>query len=417
MRNTENIKRQFLNDLWDKLERFFVKRGYAGEEIRRAFTGLYTMYRPELPAWLAGLYDSKIGGFYYSVSARDNEPFLPDIESTKQAINLMVNTGMISSPRDLPEAMQKKISEFARGMLDENDGYFYHRQWGKNIVDSRRSRDLTWALGIANDFGFTYQYPTATERLAVAKISGKSRKELPAYFASEESFLRYLESFDWENNSYYSGNAIAAQGEEIMTAGYAQLCAEFLNKYQNPENGFWSKLSDMHTGINGFVKISILYRNAGISIKMPEVAARSVMRCMVSDEIGTTVCHLYNVWGAMDNILTSLRASDEERDRLAADEIYGRLLKMAPEAIARAKYKTEGFMKPDGAFSFMRDRSTHRSQEAPVSVEGVLESDVNASVLCTSGLVNNIVRALGCEEVKVPLYTRFDYNRFLFSLK
>ena len=36
--------------------------------------------------WLANLYDSEQGGFYYSASARDYEGFLPDIESTKQAI-------------------------------------------------------------------------------------------------------------------------------------------------------------------------------------------------------------------------------------------------------------------------------------------------------------------------------------------
>jgi hypothetical protein len=39
--------------------------------------------------WLANLYDTEIGGFYYSNSARDNEPFRPDLESTFQTITLI----------------------------------------------------------------------------------------------------------------------------------------------------------------------------------------------------------------------------------------------------------------------------------------------------------------------------------------
>ncbi len=417
MIKTENEKIQFLGECWEKLEGFFDGRGYAGRDIRAAFSKLYTMYRPELPSWLGGLYDPKIGGFYYSVSAKDNEPFLPDIESTNQAINLMVNTKMIPSPAVLPESMKKQIEGFAKSLLDPVDGYFYHPQWGKNIVDSRRGRDLNWALSLADKFEYKYDYPTANEILAAAARTHEVARALPEQFSSEAAFIRYLEGFDWENDSYYAGNTIVAQGGQIIAAGYAPLCAEFLNKYQNPDTGFWSEDIGMRGGVNGFLKISAFYRDAGIGIRMPEAAARSIISCMTSSELGSTVCHLYNAWCSMDNILVSLRASGEICDSELADRVQDQLIRSAPEALICARHKTEGFMKPDGAFSFMRDRSTHCSQEAPVSVEGVLESDVNASVLCTSGLVNSICRSLGCGEVKVPLYTEYDYGKFLSALK
>ena len=38
--------------------------------------------------WLGSLYDAESGGFYYSISARDTDGFLPDLESTYQAIYL-----------------------------------------------------------------------------------------------------------------------------------------------------------------------------------------------------------------------------------------------------------------------------------------------------------------------------------------
>ncbi len=409
--------KQFLANAQNTLEEYFNSRGYAGGEIRRGFSELYTMYRPELPLWLAKLYDSKIGGFYYSNSARDNEQFLPDIESTNQATNFLVNSGMIKSCDMLPEKMKREIEGFTKSLLDPDDGYFYHPQWGKNICDSRRGRDHRWALQLADKFRYTYDYPTAQERLAAATSAGEKSKVLPEQFLSEQAFIKYLESFDWVNDSYYAGNTIAAQSTEIITAGFAEICAEYLNKYQNPKNGFWSELSDMHTGINGFFKITSFYRNAGIGIKMAHTAARSIMACMISDEIGTTVCHLYNVYNAMDAILCSLRESGSTEDLAFADEIQDELLKLAPKALACARRKTEVFMKNDGAFSYLREITSSKSQDAPVALPNTPESDINASCICTSGLVNAICRSFGCESVKIPLYTSYDYERFLSALK
>ena len=106
--NEKNItKEEFLAEKWAALEGFFNEKGADGAAIVRGFKELYTIYSDDLPEWLAGLYDHGIGGFYYSNSARDNEPFLPDIESTNQALNLLLNTGMMKNCRELPEAMQK----------------------------------------------------------------------------------------------------------------------------------------------------------------------------------------------------------------------------------------------------------------------------------------------------------------------
>ncbi len=412
----EKQNKEYLENAWGIFEKHFDERGYAGGEIRRGFSELYTMYTPELPVWLGGLYDSRIGGFYYSNSARDNEQFLPDIESTEQALNLIVNTGMIGSSEELPEFIKEGAERFTKSCFDPEDGYFYHPQWGKNICDSRRGRDLNWALSLASKFGYKYSAPTANERLEAARTH-EGVSELPEQFASEGAFLSYLESFDWKNNSYYAGNTVAAMGSQIIAAGYAQLCADFLNKYQNPDTGFWSEDTGMRGGVNGFLKISSFYRNAGIGIKMPEAATRSIISCMTSEEIGSTVCHLYNVFNAMDNILVSLRSSGAAYGLEFAERVQDQLLRNAPEALVYAKYKTEVFAKGDGGFSFMRDKTSWKSQEAIVALQDTAESDVNASVLCTSGLTNAICRCLGCESVKVPLYTYYDYQSLLSAIK
>ena len=57
----------------------------AVDEIRN----IYDMFDEKMLIWYASLYDPDIGGFYFSNSARDTEGFLPDIESTAQALNFI----------------------------------------------------------------------------------------------------------------------------------------------------------------------------------------------------------------------------------------------------------------------------------------------------------------------------------------
>ena len=53
-----------------------------GKEATAALRKLYDLYGKSLLDWLASLYDPETGFFYYAGSARDNDGFLPDCEST-----------------------------------------------------------------------------------------------------------------------------------------------------------------------------------------------------------------------------------------------------------------------------------------------------------------------------------------------
>ena len=130
--------------------------------------------------WLASLYDPKSGGFYYSVSARDNDGFLPDLESTYQAIYLLQLGGMYKTgpvPEEImPREIQDGFVKFAETLQDDSDGYFYHPQWGKKIGFSRRGRDLMWAKGLIGKFGGgRYKYPLPEERIAKSQIEGEEK--------------------------------------------------------------------------------------------------------------------------------------------------------------------------------------------------------------------------------------------------
>ena len=58
---------------------------------------IYYIGRCKILDWLANLYYADIGGFYFSNSARNFNGFLPDLESTVQALGFITNSGMAKS--------------------------------------------------------------------------------------------------------------------------------------------------------------------------------------------------------------------------------------------------------------------------------------------------------------------------------
>jgi hypothetical protein len=137
------------------------------DEVARAVDSLWSIVDDRYVLWLADLYDPgeydedgnpKGGGFYYSNSARDNNGYGIDLESTAQILSFMTSSGMLPNRNGVlreyfPEKMQKEMLAFALSCQSPIDGCFYHPQWGMNIQESRKSRDHGWALDILTAFG------------------------------------------------------------------------------------------------------------------------------------------------------------------------------------------------------------------------------------------------------------------------
>ena len=63
-------------------ERVFEEAG-GDEQARRivdAFKVFYTMFTDDLVKWYAGLYDPYLGGYYCTMSGKENEGYLPMFE-------------------------------------------------------------------------------------------------------------------------------------------------------------------------------------------------------------------------------------------------------------------------------------------------------------------------------------------------
>ncbi len=408
-----------VDNKWSALVAEVNRRGGKGEELAEALSDLYSIYDKGLYIWLARLYCPEVGGFYYSNSGRDNEGFLPDLESTLQATGIIVRSGLLEKKAMLPERMKEQISSFLFSCFDPEDGYFYHPQWGKNIIDARRGRDLMWAESMCRDFGVALPAPTATERLAAKTCEasvGSQTEKLPDHLKSREKFLEYLRSWDWDEQAYPSGNNLAAQANEIVAAGLADVAVEFLDSIQNPETGFWGSRAG-YDALNGFLKISSFYVVAGAPVKHAYRAAETAVDCLTTPESPAHVCCQYNVWFSIGNLLELFDKLSAVMDKDEAKRIRSSILKRAPEAIRATKEKLLIFKKPDGSFSYTPTASSWVSQNAHVAVRGTNEGDVNASCICSVEILHKIFRALGLLDFMPPIFSREEYSDFLREIK
>lgn len=387
--------------------------GFSGKSFVKSIQDLYSVYNPNVVDWLAGIYDNNSGGFYYSNSARDNEQFLPDIESTNQATNYLLSSGMAKSCGELPDFMKEKIISFCKGLQSKTDGYIYHPQWGSNITDHRRGRDLMWAESMKKKFNFEFDYPTALERLGAAPTEEKNAIEMPEHLRNEEAFLNYLNNYDWQNDTYYSGNAIAAQAIQINAAGLSDTVSNFLDSIQDKKRGMWG-LKDGYASINAYLKISAIYDKLGKVIPNTDKAIWSIIDCITSSETCQSVCWQFNAWFSIHNIYNSMRKLGEVSK---IDEIRSILLNKSYETLRATADKVSTFIKPDGSFSYKPDRTSPTSQGAPVALPNTNEGDMNATVICTGGILQNVFRAFDLSKQEVYVFGKPEFERFIEKVK
>ena len=409
---------------WEALEAEVTRRGGDGKEFVKAMKEHYEAYGESIYLWLAGLYDKEVGGFYYSNSGRDNEPFRPDIESTNQATNFMLTSCLISEPDDLPLAMREQMTKFCQSLISPKDGYIYHPQWDYNdpnwiMKDSRMGRDLNWACDMARKFKFKYPYPTANERLKAStevKDNNTDKSDLAPHLRSPEALVEYLKSYDWVNNAYFSGNNIVAQVPQVMAAGLRDTMIDFLNRKQDPESGLWG-VQRGYVGINALLKISSAYREAKAVFPNADKAMQAAIDCITSDEECGTICYQYNAWFSVSNLLEILTTLGTPEALAEADKAMAVLIKNAPEAIRATTKKVKQFAKPDGAFSYLQKTSTGFSQKAPVSIHMTVESDVNATVIASTGTTMHMFLGFGLKDFFVPFYDVEDREKFIKAIK
>lgn len=415
---------------------------------------LYAIFGEDTYTWMANLWDPDTGAFYYANSARDNYPFLPDVESTYQVINAMRASGMFNLYSEyygidttaaletvLPEQMSAKIIEFVRSLQDEGDGYFYHVQWGKNINTSRRGRDIRWATQLLTWLGGTPKYPTALDRLeggsgVAAEIAEMLRRtegvSAVGYLDSEAEFIAYLDTLKFSTDSHSAGHSLASQMYEIEAAGLLDTLLDYTDELQrknyeemaaahaadpvnNPApNGLWQKEIN-YTSVSGLMKISAIYNLAKRPVNyLPECVA-SCIESALADTDPAWVIYIYNPWAALGSVMSLARtgnnnaAAKGESLPFDLESAYAVIYENAEAMVNKTIEKLAKFRKDDGSYSYYQNQSAPTTQGTYVSL-GLDEGDVNATY-CAFQTISYIFSAFNI--TRPAVWNATDLDAFL----
>ena len=420
------------------------------DKIVEALKLMYTMYTDDLVKWYANLYDPGMGAYYCTTSGKENEGFLPDIESTYQALHFLIFSGMLdeqggSYTKVMSNEMKERLVRFIKGMQLPN-GYFYNYLKTQERLDHptgvpKRGRDLGWCTDLLRKLGAYPTYDTPNGMLGDGidkngnpvsdfrrlEVSGGEEKKptgaalnYPAYLENRETMIAYLnENVPIVEHTYPAGNHLNATYPEYMARDKAMgwlgtdksLTAgliEWLNEKINPKTGYWTGEVNFN-GTNGFFKVIVIYNSWGIPYPAIEKAIDSVLEVILGDEPSTgNICAVYNIWSALIsakyNVINCYPAS--EREALLA-KINKTMKERGPEAILNTYKKQSGYQKPDGAFAHEVTRGNrpeeiiHHQGGIPTGLR-LEEGDVDAIGKATNGIVLSIFNAYGF--TPVPIY-------------
>ena len=455
------------NEAKEREEAYALVEAEYGKGVVDALKAQFAVYDSDFYIWLANLYDPgeydeegnpKGGGFYYSNSARDNEGYYIDIESTCQAISFLAGSGMIRNgltfKNAIPEKMQKEMLAFALSLQSPEDGYFYHPQWGKDITAARRSRDLGWAMSTITRFGTQPYWDTpnghqgiygapsmnkaqggltsplssrsaATAAASIVTAVGYVDKYQP-YMRSLTAWQSYLDGLvtELKTKSYSIGHNLAEQATQIKMrdkeaaehgepTGYVEAVTKFFNDNQNPTNGLWEETVS-YNSINGLMKIMALYNNLNIELSYAEKAVASAAEVIVitgadcNGKQATGSVDVYNPWCAIDRVFTNVKTHG---DATRVNNMRESLVENAEQMIRITTEKTKKFKKEDGSFGYTWNYSPAKSQDAPVAVPNTVEGDVNGGTIALTAITGNMLNALGISGLYI--YAPSDFYIFI----
>jgi len=241
--------------------------------------GLYK----ELPEWLGGQYDEESGGFFYARSSRSQKGRTPDIESTAQALNMIVRLRLLDR---LPEAVKQRLIAFFQQKQDKETGYFYDADPAMREDEVMVARAIGYSVNALRLLGAAPLYP----------LPGAA-DQAPRYMESPESYLRWLEGVElsnsWRGCDRLSCSHVYVKAlERERQAAYVESALRFFERIQHPDTGLWGEGSP-YVRISGTFKLHIFYNSFKTPMPRSAKIYTSILQALRHDE-AVDMCYIRN---------------------------------------------------------------------------------------------------------------------------
>ncbi|MDP5272608.1 hypothetical protein [Chengkuizengella axinellae] len=318
--------------------------------------------------WLAGQHDVESGGFYYAKSSVSNERFKPDIESTAQALNILIRNDLL---KEMPVQMQNKMIHFFQFKQNQQTGYFYDENEDMKKDEVMVHRAISYSVGALRKLGNNPLYPLLFRANAA-----------PSYVKSPEAYVKKWDSIDMSNS--WRGCDLLANTcfymldmPETDREPYITKAIQYLEQIQDPSTGLWGEGS-LYVKISGTFKLHTFYNKLNIPMPRTDKIYESILHCLRSED-AVDMCYIRNPI----NLLSYMKLNIPNNE-------LKEIIEISIKNIKRLKRK-------DGAFSRELEHSPSAPNVAqikqgeyypkmppPVHLsQGLIEGDMNASTQAT----------------------------------
>lgn len=321
------------NNSWDNLS--------ADEQA--AITKLETYFDRVLP-WMTNIYDQDEHGFYMAMSGKDDPEQNTALEMTAWGISIIKNYTDLWT--DIPEEMRQYWVDYFDDRQDAATGYYIDFQGPVN--DRETARNQAAARSAMSILKAKSKYVHPLDKVT-SSDSTETATVLPDYLDSTDSFIEWIESWGWENNSWTGGDQLQqAVGNylpllpEDKYDEYVDALWDWLLTNQK-ENGLWSSKINFNS-VSGLFKVGLTCSALNRQIPNADVALESVAKCFELDS-PDRAHYVRNPLSVMVQIANYGPEYAEKVRKITTDNIDVIL-----------KY-IEKFLAPDGGFSMYYQKS------------------------------------------------------------
>ena len=266
-------------------------------------------YYSRIYIWLANLYDPESGGFYDTISGKDDPELDTAIEMTVFALNNIIDYSD-ANVENIPDNVRQGFVNYLIERQDPQTGNFIDKQ---GIPDSSRevARNQMAGLGMVNRWKIELPYMHPSMRAAEENTESASSTSLkPEYVDSVDAYIDWIESWDWDSNSWTGGDQLHQSMSNInyyvpesQRQEYFDALLDWLAERQFEDTGLWAPKIDFNS-ISGVFKIMNIYSEFG-GMRLPNVdkILDSVIKVFDVDT-PTTAHYLRNPISVLNKIAT-----------------------------------------------------------------------------------------------------------------
>ncbi|GAB2557034.1 prenyltransferase/squalene oxidase repeat-containing protein [Gracilibacillus alcaliphilus] len=319
----------------------------------------------DIERWVLEQFDQETGGFYFSRSAMIVKAYPPDIESTAQALNILLRCNRLEV---LPK---EKLIAFFQAKQDPESGYFYDEHPLMKQDEVMVHRALNYAVNSLKRLGAKPLYPLPIEQ-----------QQAPAYTNSLETYRKKWASISLSNSwrgcdLLASSTIYFAEMETEKRQAYVKAFASFLEEKQDKETGLWGEGS-LYVRISGTFKLHTFYRKHQLAMPRQQQIYQSIWECLHTEE-AVDMCYIRNPIDLLAYLAVDI-----------SDQALEKISRLTIDHLSRLKQQDGVFSRELGhsvkAPNVAQVKEGEYYPDMPAAVElglGLPEGDMNATTQAT----------------------------------